>query len=98
MLQNKKLMPVWAKRAELLEPASYKPRSNRLPLNNEKTLWKNGSLLGNSTVEPTGTARTWGSNVLFRWMIIGICRFGSRLSGTGSPNSSAEVSQITTFE
>ena len=31
------------------------PRSNRLPSKRENTLWKKGSKLGNSTVEPTDT-------------------------------------------
>src|ERR1035437_6506285 len=46
-------------------PASYRPRSNRFPSKSEKTLWKNGSRLGNSTIDPAGTTRMCGSKLLF---------------------------------
>ena len=35
--------PGLSKRTPRVLPASYKPRSNRLPAKREKTLWKKGS-------------------------------------------------------
>src|SRR5229473_8471061 len=46
-------------------PASYRPRSKRFPSKSEKTLWKKGSRLGNSTIDPAGTTRMCGSKLLF---------------------------------
>src|ERR1700694_992033 len=60
-------MPGLSKRNDRDPPASYNPRSNRLPSNNENTLWKNGSLLGKSTSKPAGSTRRCGSKVLFFW-------------------------------
>src|ERR1041385_7208905 len=50
-------------------PASYNPRSKRLPSNIENTLWKNGSRFGKLTVEPAGTASTCGSKRFLCWSI-----------------------------
>src|SRR5260370_25964478 len=46
-------------------PASYRPRSNRFPSKSEKALWKKVSRLGNSTIDPSGPTRMWGSKLLF---------------------------------
>jgi hypothetical protein len=54
-------------------PASYRPRSNLLPSKSEKTLWKKGSRLGNSTIDPAGTTRMCGSKLLFFCTSRGFC-------------------------
>src|SRR6516162_11831918 len=58
-------MPARLKLTAFVDPASYRPRSNRLPSKSENTLWKKGSKLGNSTTEPTGTTRRCGVKRLF---------------------------------
>src|SRR5215472_1724517 len=65
MLQKMKETPSRSKCTVRDVPASYSPRSKRLPLNKEKTLWNHGSRLGNSTVEPRVTTSKCGSNILF---------------------------------
>src|ERR1022692_4410793 len=65
MLQKMYDTPSRSKWTVRLVPASYSPRSKRLPLNNENTLWNQGSRLGKSTVEPLVTTSRCGSNVLF---------------------------------
>src|SRR5215469_15852739 len=65
MLQKMKETPSRSKCTVRDVPASYSPRSKRLPLNKEKTLWNHGSRLGNSTVEPRVTTSRCGSNILF---------------------------------
>src|SRR6202165_85719 len=54
-----------ANRTIRIVPASYRPRSNRFPSKREKTLWKKGSRLGNSTIDPTGTPRMGVQKLLF---------------------------------
>src|SRR4029077_20860582 len=65
MLQQMQLNPSRSTRTIREVPASYRPRSKRFPSKSEKTLWKKGSWLGNSTIDPTGTTRMWGSKLLF---------------------------------
>src|ERR1022692_1915741 len=65
MLQKMYDTPSRSKWTVRLVPASYSPRSKRLPLNNENTLWNQGSRLGKSTVEPLVTTVRCGSNALF---------------------------------
>jgi hypothetical protein len=42
---------------------------NDAPRDSENTLWKNGSSLGNATLEPTVTATTCGTNCSSFWAI-----------------------------
>src|SRR5580704_9048080 len=65
MLQKINEMPSRSKCTVRDVPASYKPRSKRLPLNSENTLWNHGSRLGNSTLEPRVITSRCGSKALF---------------------------------
>src|ERR1700733_2877267 len=82
-------------------PASYRPRSKRLPSKSEKTLWKKGSRLGNSTCEPASTTRICGSKLLFfctrRGTCVGLAGFSSAADhdGVGSPPVGSGVSHTT---
>src|SRR5262249_14661535 len=66
MLQKMRLSPGVSNRTWRLVPTGYRPRSNRLPSWNEKTLWKTRSLLGKSTIVPARTASTRGKNAALR--------------------------------
>src|SRR5882757_9774343 len=72
-------MPALSKWAKRVPPASYKPRSKRLPSKREKTLWKNGSRLGNSTAVPARRMTTRG------WKLLFFCTRRGR--GFGSPGT-----------
>src|ERR1035437_6974694 len=85
-------------------PASYRPRSNRFPSKSEKTLWKNGSRLGNSTIDPAGTTRMCGSKLLFFCTSRGFCAglagglaegFGGAAVSPPTPVAVIGVSQTT---
>src|SRR5271169_2343544 len=67
-------------------PTSYRPRSNRFPSKSEKTLWKKGSRLGNSTTDPAGTTRMCGSKLLFFCTSRGFC---AGLAGAPAEDSAA---------
>src|SRR5215831_11526141 len=95
MLQNRKLIPGLSKWTELTAPDSYNPRSKRFPSKREKTLWKKGSWLGKSTVEPAGTTSRWGSKVLFFWTTWGRC-FAEATAFVVEKSSG--FSQITMFD
>src|SRR4030081_2784147 len=82
----------WTKR---VVPLSYSPRSKRLPSNREKTLWKIGSWLGNSTLPPTGTTRSEGWKLLFLCTSCGIFEASCRGLSEDPPMG---VSQITALE
>src|SRR6266513_2483508 len=93
MLQKMYETPGLVKCTSRVVPASYSPRSNRLPSNKEKTLWKKGSRLGNSTTDPTGTTRTCGSKLL----LCCVRRRDCFEDGEAGTPLSIGVSQTTTF-
>src|ERR1039458_4102367 len=96
MLQKMKEMPGLSNLTNWVEPLSYSPRSKRLPSNNEKTLWKKGSRLGNSTFPPAGITSSEGWKLLFfctNWGIGEVCG-----GGEGAGVVPRGVSQTTTFE
>src|ERR1022692_1649814 len=92
MLQKMYDTPSRSKWTVRLVPASYSPRSKRLPLNNENTLWNQGSRLGKSTVEPLVTTSRWGSNVLF--LCCSMACMGATMAG--SPGAAAIGASQTT--
>lgn len=95
MLQKMYEAPSRSNLTDLVLPDSYKPRSKRFPLNNEKTLWKKGSALGNSTFVPTGTISRCGMNCLS----FCIRRYGGWVETTGfNPDACRGDSHITTSD
>ena len=62
MLQNTLTMPAFGKTCMAVLPVGYRPRLKLAALESEKTLWKNGSALGNATVDPRVIASTCGTN------------------------------------
>src|SRR5579871_196117 len=64
ILQNTRTIPGRLNTWSLLVYGLYKLRSKTWPSKLEKTLWKMGSLLGKSTVAPSGIASTCGMKCL----------------------------------
>src|SRR3954468_792835 len=63
MSQNTFTRPGLLKRCPRVSPRGYRPRLNAAVDDSENTLWKNGSALGKSTVDPFVIASTCGTNV-----------------------------------
>src|SRR4029078_8962759 len=59
--------PAWRNWCAFFWPRGYDPRSNVALRDSENTSWKNGSPLGNSTVDPRVIATTRGTNVSLSW-------------------------------
>src|SRR5262252_5799739 len=70
MLHNRSTGPGDLKVLSRERPFRYRPRSNSLGGEREKTLWNTSSSFRNETVEPTGTASTLGMNVLDFWITV----------------------------
>src|ERR1700733_2536195 len=97
MLQKIKEIPGLSNCTKRVVPLSYSPRSKRFPSNNENTLWKKGSWLGNSTFPPAGITSSEGRKLLSfctSWGISEICCCG--IGGIGV--FPAGVGQTTSFE
>src|SRR6266849_10588719 len=90
-------MPALSKWTKRVPPASYRPRSKRLPSKREKTLWKKGSRFGKSTTEPTRTTKTCGSKLLFFWTSCGRFFVGC-VAAAETTSGSRGLSQTTTYE
>ncbi len=89
-LQKTRANPAREKSTDLTPPLPYRPRSKTAISEREKTLWLNGSWLGNATEDPTVTTTTCGRNSFFDITTLTVSvRRRSRLEPSGSSHTTA---------